>query len=471
VNIEKQNLLIFSKLNGFDIFIIMFFIILFLLLPRIMIKESKNCDQNYILMGRQLTFPLFVATLTSTWYGGVFGVAQIAFEQGLYSFFTQGLFWYFAYFIFAIFLAKKIRQKKILSLPELIGQKFGAKARKWAAIILFLHALPITYAISVGILLQITLAIDFFWALILGVTLVAAYSFYGGFKSIVLTDCLQFILMFTSTLIAVIACIINFGGPLVLSNMLPPHYFIWQGQNSLSSSLVWLFIALSTTLIHPVFYQRCLAAISDKVAVFGIFMAMAFWLLFDICITFLGMYARAFFPNFDSQTAFLSLGIYVLPHGLKGLFLSGILATILSTLDSFLFISGISISYDLIKKNSVNNHRLAVCGCSIMVIIFALFFGVDFESTWLFLEGAFSSSLLVPVLACLCLKRNFSSPHFLIPSFFAGVSFFIATCFFQQNIIHIQPFYIAHLVALVFFFVVLKFHSPRNSKMALFTNN
>ena len=45
-------------------------------------------------MGRKLTLPLFIATLVATWYGGIFGVAQIAFENGIYNFVTQGFFWY-----------------------------------------------------------------------------------------------------------------------------------------------------------------------------------------------------------------------------------------------------------------------------------------------------------------------------------------------------------------------------------------
>ena len=58
---------------------------------------------DLLLMGRQLTLPMFVGTLVATWYGGIFGVTEIAFSKGIYNFITQGLFWYVAYIIFALF--------------------------------------------------------------------------------------------------------------------------------------------------------------------------------------------------------------------------------------------------------------------------------------------------------------------------------------------------------------------------------
>src|SRR5690606_37724200 len=67
-------------------------------------NTSRHDYWDLLLMGRKLTLPLFVATMVATWYGGVAGVTQIAFETGLYNFLTQGIFWYLTYFLFAFFL-------------------------------------------------------------------------------------------------------------------------------------------------------------------------------------------------------------------------------------------------------------------------------------------------------------------------------------------------------------------------------
>src|SRR5688572_23588800 len=90
--------------------------------------NTKNSFLDYLLMGRQLTLPLFVATLVATWYGGIFGVTRIAFESGIYNFVTQGLFWYGTYLVFAFFLVGRVRAFKAVTLPELVGKMYGPKS-------------------------------------------------------------------------------------------------------------------------------------------------------------------------------------------------------------------------------------------------------------------------------------------------------------------------------------------------------
>ncbi|HLD43896.1 MAG TPA: sodium:solute symporter family protein, partial [bacterium] len=83
---------------------------------------------DHLIMGRSLGLTLFVGTLVSTWYGGIFGVTEIAFNQGIYNFVTQGFFWYLTYLIFAFCLVDKIRQYEAITLPELIKKMFGPRA-------------------------------------------------------------------------------------------------------------------------------------------------------------------------------------------------------------------------------------------------------------------------------------------------------------------------------------------------------
>lgn len=457
------------QLNLFDFSIIIFFIALFIAWPRLFAKKADSNDADFLLMSKGLSFPLFVATLTSTWYGGILGVTQIAFEQGIYGFFTQGLFWYFAYFAFALFLSKKIRKQNVMSLPELIGQNFGPHARKFAGLILFFHALPITYAISVGLLLQLIFDISFFWAIILGVGTVAIYTALGGFKGVVFTDCLQFVLMFLAVIMVAVTCFFKFGGISFLISSLPEKHFFWRGEHNLSNAFIWLFIACTSTFIHPVFYQRCLAAKSDAVALWGILAAMAMWLVFDTCTSLGGMYARALFPKADSSTAYLVLGINILPHGLRGLFLSGVLATILSTLDSFIFVSGTSISYDLLKPKLHNHHhKLAIFGCAALLIFLGGTFGHNFEANWLLMEGAFSSTLLAPVLAAIWLKPRFLGWHFMVPATLSLLVFFIATYVNSRYILPLAPFYCAHLTSFAVLAFLLYIKPQGQAQMPIF---
>ena len=98
---------------------LVFFLILFLTVASVVVghlKRDKTSSKllDYMVMGRRLSLPLFVATLTASWYGGIFGVNEITFNYGIYNFLTQGVFWYAAYIIFALFMVDKIKKYQII---------------------------------------------------------------------------------------------------------------------------------------------------------------------------------------------------------------------------------------------------------------------------------------------------------------------------------------------------------------------
>jgi hypothetical protein len=66
-------------------------------------------------------------------------VSQIAFNNGIYSFVTQGFFWYLSYIIFALFITKKIKKFDAMTLPDLVGQMFGPLSQKLSALFNFIN--------------------------------------------------------------------------------------------------------------------------------------------------------------------------------------------------------------------------------------------------------------------------------------------------------------------------------------------
>jgi SSS family solute:Na+ symporter len=79
--------------------------------------------------------------------------------------------------------------------------------------------------------------------------------------------------------------------------------------------------------------------------------SIVFFAIFDGLTTLTGMYAHALLPNLGSGVdAFPALGELLLPAGLLGLFYCGMIATVMSTVDAFLFNAGITLSRDLIGR-------------------------------------------------------------------------------------------------------------------------
>jgi SSS family solute:Na+ symporter len=131
---------------------------------------------------------------------------------------------------------------------------------------------------------------------------------------------------------------------------LPPLHLTWHGGNSAQFILVWFFIAL-WTLVDPSFHQRCYAARSARVARNGILVSVIFWLMFDGMTAVAGLYARAALPGLPrALMAYPMLAEAVLPPGAKGLFYVGMLATIMSTLNTLALVSATTLGRDIVWR-------------------------------------------------------------------------------------------------------------------------
>ena len=344
--------------------------------------------------------PLFVATLVATWYGGIFGVTEIAFNHGVFNFLTQGVFWYVAYLIFAFFIIGRIERYRAVTLPDLIGRMFGPSSGTLSAVFNLFNVLPIAYAISIGIFLQIIFGGELWVAMSLGVGLVVLYAMWGGFRAVVYSDLVQFVVMCLAVLLVAALSIRQFGGPSFLKAHLPATHFSPTGGHSWGTTLVWGFVALAT-LVDPNFYQRCFAATSTRTARTGILVSTLIWFVFDLCTTLGAMYARALMPAAAARQAYMLYALQLLPPGLGGFFMAGIAATILSTLDSYLFLAGTTISYDLMPgrlRGTVRMHRLGMIAAGAISVLMGVLFKGNIKETWKTLGSYSAACLLLPVM-------------------------------------------------------------------------
>jgi len=391
-------------------------------------------------MGRRLTLPLFIATLVSTWYGGILGVTEIAFNDGIYNFVTQGFFWYLSYLFIAFFLVTKIKRGNPITLPELIKNVAGEKSSKLASYLYLFNLIPIAYVMSIGFFIQSIFAIPFASSMILGVTLVLTYSYFTGFEGIVYSDVIQFFVMCSSVLMLLIYSVMHFGGLSYLQSSLPKSYFSPLGTQSLGEVLSWGLIAFGT-LIDPNFYQRIFAAKNEKTAKNGIIISTCIWCVFDLSTTFGAMYAKAYMPQAQSSQAYLLYALEVLPSPLKGFFLAGMLATILSTLDSFLFLAGNTLSFDILgfKKNRLKAHKASILFIGLFSITLSFLFKGSIKNVWQALGSLSASTLLIPTLFSLKWPKRLSDSQFVLISLMGLVGVSLSHLYIPQ--IQIQPIY------------------------------
>ena len=379
-----------------------------------------------ILGGRLLTLPAFVASLVSTWYGGILGISEYSYKYGLSNWLVFGVPYYLAAFLFALFLAKKARQSEALTIPDRLAEAYGDRTAAVGAVVIFLMAVPAAYVLMLGVLGEQLFGWPYWVGVVLGTLLSAVYLYMGGFKSVVRTDILQFVTMFVGFIVLVAVLIWRYGGLSFLIERLPETHLTWHGGRSGWYVAVWYVIALAT-LIEPAFFQRCYAARTDKVARNGIFISIICWTVFDFMTTSCGLYAKALFPKLaDPVAAFTILALQELPAGLFGLFLLAVMATVMSTVDSYLFISATTFGNDIVRRVGLIGEdkvtRFTHIGL-VVTMFFAILLALFFRSVveiWYTFGSIGTPALLIPVFTAFVGKRRLPSAWALISVIVSG---------------------------------------------------
>lgn len=423
------------NLSIWDLSVFILYIIFLLYLGyRASNKTQYQKEDDYLLANRSLTLPAFVATLVTTWYGGILGIGEFTYLHGISTWFIFGLPYYFFALLFAVIFAGKIRKRNLYTIPDVLYTVYGRKVGLFGSLILVIMTSPAPYILMVGYLMQWVFGFPFIVSLILGTLFSTIYIFFGGFRSIVKTDIFQFILMFLGFGVLLFFLFRNYGGWTFLHNTLDPSYFIWNGSLSWQYILVWFFLA-SWTIIDPGFHQRCSAAVSPEKARTGIFISICFWLIFDLLTVSSGLYAAALLKDITPVMAYPTLGDIILPPVIKGLFFTGLFAIIMSTIDSFSFLSAITIGRDIFRKGNNNEHtagftRAGLIITAVLAVLLAWLFPSVIE-LWYIIGSLTIPPMLLPLVTAY-FKRFALTPQKTI--LVMGISFMISFSAFVYGI-------------------------------------
>ncbi len=399
-------------MNGVDYAIIVLYLVALFGLG-FMRRLRKNASATDLIVGgRMLTLPAFVASLVSTWYGGILGVGEYAFKNGLSNWLVFGVPYYLAATLFALFLARRARQAEVLTIPDRLAQTYDNKTAVAGASIIYLMTVPAAYILMLGVLSEFLFGWPMWVGILAGSLFSVIYVYAGGFRAVVRTDLIQFGLMFIGFIILLGVLVSRFGGYEFLVERLPSSHFTWHGGKSGSYVAVWYVIALST-LIEPAFYQRCYAARDAKTARRGVLVSIGCWMVFDFMTTSCGLYARALLPELsDPVGAFPALATLVLPAGLLGIFALALLATVMSTVDSYSFLAASTFGKDIVARlinvgedRITRLTRIGLVLSTGLAVVLALFFR-SVVDIWHVFGSIGTPALLVPVFFSFVGKRR-----------------------------------------------------------------
>lgn len=367
-------------------------------------RLRKSTALQFLVAGRSLTLPVFVATLVSTWYGGILGVGESVSYYGLGTWILLGVPYYVFALLYALVFAKKVRGAEQISIPERLEWRWGKGVAILGAILVFLLAVPAAHVLMLGVLVSSATGWDQLTSLLIGTAVGTAFLYKGGLLADVRVGMLAFVMMFVGFIVMVLWCVVHHPLVTTFSQIENKDLLTFTGGNGLPV-LVSFMILGSWTLVDPGFHQRVASAASPEIGKRGVLVSIGFWFLFDVLSITTGMYALALMkPLPAGLQIFPQFGDMVLPPGLKAVFFCGMLGTIVSAMVGYTLVSGATVGRELIariKGDAEDAHiKLWTRIGFVVACLLALVLAKNIPSVvdlWYSWGGCIIGALLVPV--------------------------------------------------------------------------
>ncbi|MDR0395449.1 MAG: sodium:solute symporter [Tannerella sp.] len=374
------------------------------------LKQKQNNSADYFLGGRDATWIAIGASIFASNIGSehLIGLAGAGASSGMAMahWEIQGWMILILGWVFVPFYSRSM----VYTMPEFLERRYNPQSRTILSVISLISYVLTKVAVTVyagGLVFQQVFGIkelwgiDFFWIAAIGLVLITAlYTVIGGMKSVLYTSVLQTPILLLGSLIILVLGLKELGGwdemiriagattvneygdsmtNLIRSNGDPD--FPWLGA-LVGSAIIGFWYWCTDQFI----VQRVLSGKNQKEsrrgAIFGAYLKLlpVFLFLIPGMIAFaLHQKTGSFLPFMDNgihnaDAAFPTLVTKLLPAGVKGLVVCGILAALMSSLASLFNSSAMLFTIDFYKrfKPKTSEKKLVIIGQIATVVIVIL---------------------------------------------------------------------------------------------------
>lgn len=373
--------------------------------------------------GLWLGMSLTAGWLMLGWIG--FGMSQI-YLLGATALWILPLPWFILTFLI-VWMVPYVRRLPAMSIPEAIEKRYGKTARTLLALFSVYVFISWTQAelFMTGTLMSPFLGVEPWLCMTVLVVPIIIYIYLGGFRAVVTTDAIQFVIAavfmsalavaaFTSARSAshgdILGALRQITPPLAAKGEIFHLFFL-----GFLFPLVLLIGYLPGWLIEQDLILRLQGAQSTGEARRGAWTGLVLIITFVIALpTLVAFCALVAFPPVEGAAAaavganaysIISAFIAQMPLGLAVFMLMGIIATQMSTIDTFVNVAAMHVSYDLIDplllKNAPETTKLRA-GRLVSVAVIVIGLGLAFISESLgdiyyVSSGVLSASIAVPL--------------------------------------------------------------------------
>ena len=350
-----------SVLTILDLGIIAAYLVIMVLVGVYSVRRIQN-TKDYYVAGRSFGPMVLMATVCATIIGGsgLMGRAGVAYTDGFKAVLTA-IPYLLGMFIFSG-IAGKISdigmQYGITSIPELFERRFGRAAKITLSVLIAFAmmgtvASQVTATATIIRMLGGEFGLSYEMGALIATVVFMVYTATSGLFGVVYTDVLQFYMLIVFVYILIpVAALFNVGGFANFAANLDPALVEPHIDGSILGDIITYLVF---TMAGAEMWQRAFAAKSRRAAKRGMFLGTAVYGVTIVLVYFMGVVGRQILggdilAQYGSTDAVVpALAIRILPAGLTGLALAGMLSVIMSTADSYLIVSVQSCVHDVYK--------------------------------------------------------------------------------------------------------------------------
>ncbi len=406
-------------------------------------KGVNNLTQ-FSVAGRSFKSAVIFATLSASFIGGGFslGNAEKVFLFGIVNIFAL---WGFSLkeIMVAKFIAPQMdKYKTAISVGDIIEIHYGKVAKLVTGFFSVIVCAGILGAQvgSIGYIFNVFLNVPQIYGIFIGCGIVIIYSTIGGMRSVIFTDIIQFVVLSIGIPLTLVIGLNKVGGFEAITAAVPAEHFTFLGGHKAILAFVSLFLTfvLGETLVPP-YVQRLFLAKNKRYTIRGTLWSGLFSIPFFAITGGLGLIALTLNPNLDPNLSMPFVIKEVLPIGLRGVIIAGVISIVMSSADSFLNAASVAFINDIViplkKTNLKSNQELfAARFINLFVGIVSIIFAIKIKSILdilIYSYNFWSPIVLVPLVAAILgAKANITS---FVTGAIAGIAGVVAWNFILHN--------------------------------------
>lgn len=346
--------------------------------------------REYAVGDKKFSTATIVATIVATWVSGEFFVTIVAetYIEGISFIAIVVLGDFLALFLVGFLFAPRMAEfLGKLSIAEAMGDLYGNNVRTITAVSGFIGVsgiIAIQLKIA-GLLFQYALGIPIIYGVVLSGITITLYSSLGGIKSVTFTDVIQFFSF--GVIIPTIAYFLfsNIENNQVITDTFTENpLFDYTAVFSFANPQIYyyfsIFLWIVTPSFNPAIFQRIVMAGNVKQSSSSFIIASGVVFLLAAIVCWIGVLVLAIYPNIAAGDILkLIISDYAWITGFKGLILAGIMAMVMSTVDSYINSSAVLLTHDLresLRVSFIKNELFATRVCSMLIGLIAILFAM-----------------------------------------------------------------------------------------------